>query len=225
LLRWDLAFLALIFVTPLLDLIRLLLRGFGVDMRRSPTKLVWRDIKRPFRGIWQGDISALQVVRVRVLTRAFIGSHIVGVVEQLKLVTERTLLITAMSCHIEKQRILSAAGAYELETAPLRPRSIATFEPPLDVAFAAAAAAAAFLTVYFYASLTVVEPDPFRPDADRDRRPRDVSCDRRHRCGPALVSAQATGRPIRRRMVVAGQSRLAARARPRPLTRASPHGA
>jgi hypothetical protein len=270
LLRWELAFLALIFVTPLLDLVRLLLRRFGVDLGRSPTRLVWRDIKRPFRGIWQGDISALQVVRVRVLTRAFVGSHIVGVVEQLKLVTERTrldvlmagsaqadalgpleieqkkldslatvakaqnslgavvatgsasalpiavakllipaalkllpgdvadqigaylplgpmlkavgladdanisltpmllaigggfltfLLITAMSCHIEKQRILSTAGVYELETALLRPRSIATFEPPLDVAFAAAAAAAAFLTVYFYASLTLAEPD------------------------------------------------------------------
>jgi hypothetical protein len=270
LLRWELAFLALIFVTPLLDLIRLLLRRFGADLPRSPTKLVWQDIKRPFRGIWQGDISALQVVRVRVLTRAFIGSHIVGVIEQLKLVTQRArldvlmagsaradalgpleieqkkfdslatvakaqnslgavvatgsasavpiavakllipavikllpgdvadrigaylplgsmltavgladdanisltpmllaigggfltfLLITAMSCHIEKQRILSAAGAYQLEAALLRPRRIAAFELPLDVAFAAGAAAAGFLTVYFYASLALTEPD------------------------------------------------------------------
>ena len=63
LLRWELAFLALIFVTPLLDLIRLLLRRFGAGLPRSPTKLVWQHIKRPFRGIWHGDISALQVVR------------------------------------------------------------------------------------------------------------------------------------------------------------------
>ena len=41
LLRWELAFLALIFVTPLLDLIRLLLRRFGVDYGRSPTMLVY----------------------------------------------------------------------------------------------------------------------------------------------------------------------------------------
>ena len=68
------------------------------------------------------------------------------------------LPITAMSCHIEKQRILAAVGAYRAEEALLRSRRIATFELPLDVAFAAGAGATAFLTVYFYASLTLTEP-------------------------------------------------------------------
>ena len=268
LLRWELAFLALLFVTPVLDLIRYCLRRCGVEVPRSPSKAVWRDIKRPFAAIWRGDITALQVVRVRLLARAFIGSHVAGVVDQLKLRTERArldallagsaeelaaldterqkleglagvakaqnslgavvatgsasavplalakllipavvkllpgdvadqigavvplgpllkaiglaedegvaltpmllavgggfltfLLITAMSCHIEKQRILSAAGAYAREQAVLQPRRIGTFEIPLDVVFAAGAATAAFLTVYFYASLAIAEPD------------------------------------------------------------------
>jgi hypothetical protein len=267
LVRWEFAFLALVFVAPFLKLIRLCLRRFGVDVPRGPS-LGWQEVKRPFRAIWRGDISALQVVRMRVLTRTFIGSHIVGVVEQLKLVTERArldalmagparadvltpletelrkleslgtvakaqnslgavlatgsasalplalakllipailqllpgdvadqigafiplgqmlkaiglagdesisltpvllavgggfltfLLITAMSCHIEKRRILTSA--YELEDALLRSRRIATFELPLDVAFAAGAATAGFLTVYFYSSLALAEPD------------------------------------------------------------------
>jgi hypothetical protein len=269
LVRWEFAFLALVFVAPFLKLIRLCLRRFGVDVPRGPS-LGWQEVKRPFRAIWRGDISALQVVRMRVLTRTFIGSHIVGVVEQLKLVTERArldalmagparadvltpletelrkleslgtvakaqnslgavlatgsasalplalakllipailqllpgdvadqigafiplgqmlkaiglagdesisltpvllavgggfltfLLITAMSCHIEKRRILTSVGAYELEDALLRSRRIATFELPLDVAFAAGAATAGFLTVYFYSSLALAEPD------------------------------------------------------------------
>jgi hypothetical protein len=69
------------------------------------------------------------------------------------------LLITAMSCHIEKQRILAEVGAYGLEEAVLRPRGIVSFELPLDVIFAAGAGAAAFLTVYFYSSLALAEPD------------------------------------------------------------------
>ena len=270
LVRWEFAFLALVFLAPFLKLVPLCLRRFRVNMPRSPTTLGWQEVKRPFRAIWRGDISALQVVRMRVLTRTFIGSHIVGVVEQLKLVTERArldalmagparadvltpletelrkldslgtvaksqnslgavlatgsasalplalakllipailqllpgdvadqigafiplgqmlkaiglagdesisltpvllavgggfltfLLITAMSCHIEKRRILTSVGAYELEDALLRSRRIATFELPLDVAFAAGAATAGFLTVYFYSSLALAEPD------------------------------------------------------------------
>jgi hypothetical protein len=46
-----------------------------------------------------------------------------------------------------------------LEDALLRSRRIATFELPLDVAFAAGAATAGFLTVYFYSSLALAEPD------------------------------------------------------------------
>ena len=270
LVRWEFAFLVLVFVAPVLKLIRLCLRRFGAGVPRGPASPGWRDFKRPFEAIWRGDISALQVVRMRVLTRTFIGSHIVGVVEQLKLIAERArldalmagparadalghleterqkleslgtvakaqnslgavvatgsasalplalakllipailqllpgdvadqigafvplgqmlkaiglagdesisltpvllavgggfltfLLITAMSCHIEKRRILAAVGAYDLEDELLRSRRIATFELPLDVAFAAGAAAAGFLTVYFYSSLTLAEPD------------------------------------------------------------------
>jgi hypothetical protein len=270
LVRWEVAFLALVFVAPLLKLIRLCLRRFGADVPRGTPSLGWQEVKRPFQAIWRGDISALQVVRMRVLTRTFIGSHIVGVVEELKLVAERArldalmggparaddlgpletelrkleslgtvakaqnslgavlatgsasalplamakllipailqllpgdvadqigafvplgqvlktigladdetisltpvllaigggfltfLLITVMSCHMEKRRILAAVGAYDLEDALLRSRRIATFELPLDVAFAAGAAAAGFLTVYFYSSLTLAEPD------------------------------------------------------------------
>lgn len=268
LVRWEFACLALAFVSPVLALIRICLCRFGVDMPSSPMKGARQDFRRPFDAIWRGDISALQVVQVRALTRAFIGSHIIGVVEQLKLLTERArldalmagssdsrgpletelqkleglatvaktqnplaavvatgsasalplalakllipavlkllpgdvadqigafvplgqmlkaigladdenisltpvllavgggfltfLMITVMSCHIEKRRILAATGVYDLEEAVLRPRRIAAFELPLDVAFAAAAAAAGFLTVYFYASLAMTEPD------------------------------------------------------------------
>jgi hypothetical protein len=258
------------FVAPFLKLIRFCLRRFGAAVPRGPSRFGWRDFKRPFEAVWRGDISALQVVRMRVLTRTFIGSHIVGVVGQLKLVAERArldalvagperadvlahleterqkleslatvakahnsfgvvlatgsasalplalakllipailkllpadvadqisafiplgqmlkaiglagdesisltpvllavgggfltfLLITAMSCHIEKRHILAAVSAYELDDALLRSRRIATFELPLDVAFAAGAAAAGFLTVYSYSSLTLAEPD------------------------------------------------------------------
>src|SRR5262249_55542420 len=69
------------------------------------------------------------------------------------------LLISAMSCHIEKQRIFAAAGVYELEGAVLRPRRISAFEMPLDLAFAAGAAVSGLLTIYFYASLAMTEPD------------------------------------------------------------------
>ena len=79
-------------MTPVLDLIRYCLRRCGVEVPRSPSKAVWRDIKRPFAAIWRGDITALQVVRVRLLARAFIGSHVAGVVDQLKLRTERARL-------------------------------------------------------------------------------------------------------------------------------------
>ena len=97
LVRWEFAFLALVFVAPLLKLIRLCLRRFGADVPRGPTSLGWQEVKRPFQAIWRGDISALQVVRMRVLTRTFIGSHIVGVVEQLKLVAERARLDALMA--------------------------------------------------------------------------------------------------------------------------------
>ena len=97
LVRWEFAFLALVFVAPFLKLVPLCLRRFRVNMPRSPTTLGWQEVKRPFRAIWRGDISALQVVRMRVLTRTFIGSHIVGVVERLKLVTERAQLDALMA--------------------------------------------------------------------------------------------------------------------------------
>ena len=38
LVRWEFAFLALVFVAPFLELVRLCLRRFGVDMPRSPTQ-------------------------------------------------------------------------------------------------------------------------------------------------------------------------------------------
>jgi hypothetical protein len=265
---WEFAFLGL-FLTPFLDALRICLKPFVATRLPSPTGWLWRYVKRPFQGIWQGDISALQVVRVRVLTRAFIGSHVAGVVEDLKLLFERArldalmvgsqadtlaeieterqkleslaavakaqnslgaivatgsasalplalakllipamlkllpgdvaeqigafvplgqlfkaigladdenisltpvllalgggflsfLLITAMSCHIEKRRILAEAGVYGLEDQMLRPRQIGTFELPLDVAFGASAGTAAFLTMYFYSSLALAEPD------------------------------------------------------------------
>ena len=96
LVRWEVAFLALVFVAPLLKLIRLCLRRFGADVPRGTPSLGWQEVKRPFQAIWRGDISALQVVRMRVLTRTFIGSHIVGVVEELKLVAERARLDALM---------------------------------------------------------------------------------------------------------------------------------
>ncbi len=116
-------------------------------------------------------------------------------------------------------------GAYDLEDALLRSRRIATFELPLDVAFAAGAAAAGFLTVYFYSSLTLAEPD--RSDQMQTAIANLVTvpgdCD--HCCSPAVVSAQATGRSIGRLCMVAGQARPAARHRPRPLTPATQAGA
>src|SRR5690242_1205918 len=80
---WEFAFFAL-FITPFLDAIRLCLRPL-VRGLPSPTGFVWRYFKRPFQAVWQGDISALQLVRVRMLTRAFIGAHVAAAVEQLKL--------------------------------------------------------------------------------------------------------------------------------------------
>jgi hypothetical protein len=268
LLLWELAFIAL-FVTPFLDLIRLGIHQFAGPLP-SPTRIVCRRLSRPFRGVWRGDISGLQVVRVRLLTRAFIGSRIVSAAEQLKIAGERRrldalmrspaagdslgelnaerekleslanvakaqntlgaliatgsasalplglakllmpaivqflpadvseqigafvplgqvlkaiglagddsisltptllaigggfltfLLVTAMSCHIEKRRILEVCGAYAAEDAVLRPRGIAVPELPLDVAFAAGAVATGFLTMYVYAQLALAEPE------------------------------------------------------------------
>jgi hypothetical protein len=265
----ELAFLAL-FITPFLDLIRLAAGLFTSSPMPSPTEIVWRRFSRPFRGIWRGDISGLQVVRVRLLTRAFIGSRIAGAVEQLKQTNERRrldalmctrpqedtlarlnaerekleslanvakaqnslgaliatgsasalplglakllmpaivqflpadvteqigafvplgqvlkaiglagdetisltptllaigggfltfLLVTAMSCHIEKRRILDSVGAYAAEDAVPRQRGLAVPELPLDVAFAACAVAVGFVTMYVYANLALPEPD------------------------------------------------------------------
>ena len=265
---WEFAFFAL-FITPFLDAIRLCLRPL-VRGLPSPTGFVWRYFKRPFQAVWQGDISALQLVRVRMLTRAFIGAHVAAAVEQLKLAEDRVrldclmrtpldsgalavletdrqkldslanvakaqnslgtllatgsasalplglakllipaivqllpgdvadqigsyvplgqllksvglagdenimltpvllsvgggfltfLLITAMSCHIEKRRILAEAGAYAAEDTVLTALHGEKFELPLDVAFGAAAAIAGFATMYIYASLTLTEPD------------------------------------------------------------------
>jgi hypothetical protein len=69
------------------------------------------------------------------------------------------LLITAMSCHIDKRRILAAAGVYAAEDAVRRTQRIGNFELPLDILFAAGAATAGFATMYLYADLMLTEPD------------------------------------------------------------------
>jgi hypothetical protein len=269
LLEWEITFLAL-FVTPFLDIVRLAARPFVASVPPSPTRFLLRHLGWPFRAIWRGDISGLQVVRLQALTRTFVGSHISGLIEQLKLTTDRErldilmsqsaraevlgpldirrqkleslanvakaqnslaavlaagsasalplglakllipaivqvlpgdvadrigsfvplgqalkaiglagndaisltpmlltisgafltfLLITAMSCHIDKRRILAAAGVYAAENAVRRTRRIGNFELPLDILFAAGAATAGFATMYVYADLMLAEPD------------------------------------------------------------------
>lgn len=269
LLEWEFTFLAL-FVTPFLDIIRLAARPFVATVPPSPTRFVLHHLGWPFRAIWRGDISGLQVVRLQALTRTFVGSHIVGLVEQLKLTTDRErldilmdmpvraealgpldlrrqkldglasvakaqnslaallaagsasalplglakllvpaimpllpgdmadhigsfvplgqalkaigiagddtialtpmlltiagafltfLLITAMSCHIEKRRILGEAGVSAAEDAVRRTRCLSDVELPLDVLFAEGAATAGFATMYVYADLMLAEPD------------------------------------------------------------------
>ncbi len=269
LIRWEFAFSALFF-TPVLDLLRLALRHTIGARLPSPTGFVWFYVKRPFAGLWRGDISGLQVVRVRMLTRAFLGSHVAGVLEQLKQRNERArldllmqpamddtanaavellgkkldslgavakaqnafgavlatgsasalplglakllipaivqmlpgdvadgisqvmplgqllktiglagddgvaltpmlitvgggflafLLITAMSCHIDKRRILAQFGTYDLEDTLRRERGLSLTELPLDIGFAAGAAVAGFATACVYSSLSLVEPD------------------------------------------------------------------
>ena len=269
LIRWEFALIALFF-TPFLDLLRLALQQAVGTRLPSPTGFVWFYVKRPFAGLWRGDISGLQVVRVRVLTRAFLGSHVAGVLDQLKQINERArldllmqssiddtasaavellgkkldslaavakaqnafgavlatgsasalplglakllipaimqmlpgdvadsighvmplgqllktiglagdegveltpmlvtvgggflafLLITAMSCHIDKRRILAQFGTYDLEDTLRRERGLHLPELPLDIAFAAGAAVAGFSTSCVYSSLSLVEPD------------------------------------------------------------------
>jgi hypothetical protein len=263
---WEVAFLAF-FLAPFLDLVLLAMRPVVAWRPRSPTRAVARYLARPFRSVWRGDISGLQVVRVGMLTRAFLGAHIAGAVDRLKLRLERErleallsgnprgvtipeteqkklealgnlakatnafgaalatgsasalplalakllvpllvqhlpqdfndqvgkvlplgqvlktiglageegmpgsptiiaitggflcfLLITVMSCHIEKRRIMQETGAYLIEDAILGRLHARTLELPLDVVFATAAAMAGFLTMYLYAVLALPEP-------------------------------------------------------------------
>ena len=263
---WEMAFTAL-FVAPFFDLLLFAMRPFIAWRPSGLTRRVARYLGRPFRGIWRGDISGLQMVRIGMLTRTFVGAHIVGNIERLRLQSDRQrletlltgearpdtmseadqtklealgnlakatnafgailatgsasalplalaklliplliqyapkefndrvgrllplgqvlktiglsgdeslpasptivaiaggflcfLLLTAMSCHIEKRRIVRETGTLALEDAVLRAAGLQRMELPLDALFAAGAAAAGLLTMYLYSALALAEP-------------------------------------------------------------------
>jgi hypothetical protein len=101
---WEFALTAL-FIVPVLDIGIAGLRLTGAARPDWLTPRLARYVWRPFRGVWNGDLSGLQIVRIRSVTKAFVCGHISASVDTLQFSVSRARLACLMANGDDAARI------------------------------------------------------------------------------------------------------------------------